>query len=289
MPVTVSESKVSVELANGSAVEILVFGANVISWRSPNVDGHGVKERFFLSKKSALDGSKAVRGGIPIVFPFFGSPNREEHKVFPSHGFGRTEKWKYDGIVSETKSSTSVKFVLEPSAHIKVKFPFQFILQYIVTISLHELSTTLRVTNPASSTSTLTHQALLHNYIAAHPSSSITIAPLTDLTYTDKVKGGVEVVEQRALVDVKESTDSVYKGAPGEYHVRWTGGGVDIKTTGFPDVVVWNPQKEIGSKMADMEDGGWERYVCVEPGFVSAWNTLAPGETWVGTQIFRPL
>jgi glucose-6-phosphate 1-epimerase len=118
----------------------------------------------------------------------------------------------------------------------------------------------------------------------------------------------------------------VYKAAPGEYQVRWTGGGVYIKTTGFPDVVVWNPQKEIGSKMADMEDGGWwvsiysifldffpppvgcrvqvidgvpglffffsfcrERYVCVEPGLVSAWNTLAPGETWVGTQVFRPL
>jgi len=289
MPVTVSESKVSVELANGSTVEILVFGANVISWRSPNVEDHDLKERFFLSKKSALDGSKPVRGGIPIVFPFFGSPTREEHKVFPSHGFGRTEKWKYDGIVSETESATSVKFVLEPSAHIKAKFPHPFILQYIVTISFHELSTELHVTNPASSTSALTHQALLHNYIAAHPSSSITIAPLTNLTYTDKIKGGVDVVEHRALVDVRQATDSVYKAAPGEYQVRWTGGGIDIKTTGFPDVVIWNPQKEIGTKIADMEQDGWERYVCVEPGLVSSWNTLAPGETWVGTQVFRPL
>ena len=60
MPVTVSESKVSVELANGSVVEILVFGANVISWKSPDVHDHDLRERFFLSKKSALDGSKAV-------------------------------------------------------------------------------------------------------------------------------------------------------------------------------------------------------------------------------------
>ena len=135
MPVVESESKVSVELANGSVVEILLFGANVISWSSPNIHDNDLKERFFLSKKSALDGSKPVsrrldyshlfrltcastiyytslqvRGGIPIVFPFFGSPTREEHKVFPSHGFGRTEKWKYDGIVSETETATSVKF-----------------------------------------------------------------------------------------------------------------------------------------------------------------------------------
>jgi hypothetical protein len=60
MPVTVSESKVSVELANGSVVEILLFGANVISWTSPNIHDYDLKERFFLSKKSVLDGSKPV-------------------------------------------------------------------------------------------------------------------------------------------------------------------------------------------------------------------------------------
>lgn len=294
MPVQVHNDKVTVALSNGSTVEILRFGATVISWKSPGsgITANEIKERFFVSKKSAMDGSKPIRGGIPVVFPFFGPPTREEHKAFPSHGFGRTETWIYGGVVFETDASVAVKFILEPTPEISAKFSVPFILEYIVTLTTHQLNTALHVTNPASSPSILIHQALLHNYIAAEPTESITISPLSNITYTDKIKGGAEVVEHRALVDVKQVTDSVYRHAPGEagYEVRWTGGGMDIKTnSGFPDVVIWNPHAEVGSKIADMEDGGWERYVCVEPGFVSSWNHLEAGQTWIGTQLFSPL
>jgi len=83
-------------------------------------------------------------------------------------------------------------------------------------------------------------------------------------------------------------TDAAYLAAPGTYDVEWEGGGLHIKTTGFPDVVVWNPNEEVGSKIGDMEDKGWEKYVCVEPGIVASFNELKPGETWRGTQLFVP-
>jgi hypothetical protein len=57
-------SKVSARLPTGDSVEVLLFGATVISWKSANG-----KENMFVSDKSALDGSRAVRGGIPVVFP----------------------------------------------------------------------------------------------------------------------------------------------------------------------------------------------------------------------------
>lgn len=119
----------------------------------------------------------------------------------------------------------------------------------------------------------------------------MTVSPLAGLSYIDKVSGKTDAVEDRNEVTVTKFTDSVYKSASGEYRVRWAGGsaGIDIKTTGFGDVVVWNPQAEAGSKIADMEDGGWERYVCVEPGIASYWNELAPEETWIGTQTFYPI
>ena len=51
------------------------------------VDG---EEMIYLSSKSAMDGSKAVRGGIPICFPNFGP-----WKAGPQHGFARTSyDWK---------------------------------------------------------------------------------------------------------------------------------------------------------------------------------------------------
>lgn len=60
-------------------------------------------------------------------------------------------------------------------------------------------------------------------------------------------------------MDVKSFTDSVYKDAHGSggYEVRWEGGGINLKTSGFKDVVVWNPAEEAGSKIGDLEEGGW--------------------------------
>lgn len=57
-------SRVTATLPTGESVQVLLYGATVISWKSA-----GAKENIFLSTKAHLDGSKAVRGGIPLVFP----------------------------------------------------------------------------------------------------------------------------------------------------------------------------------------------------------------------------
>ncbi|KAN0100625.1 hypothetical protein V8E55_000609 [Tylopilus felleus] len=64
-------------------------------------------------------------------------------------------------------------------------------------------------------------------------------------------------METRAGVDVRKYTDSVYEDALDKYEVTWPGGGVEIRVSGFKDVVVWNPQREVGSKIGDMEEDGW--------------------------------
>jgi glucose-6-phosphate 1-epimerase len=62
--ITHGNSRVSARLPTGESVEILLHGATVISWK----DRAGA-EKLWLSDKAVLDGSKAVRGGIPLVFP----------------------------------------------------------------------------------------------------------------------------------------------------------------------------------------------------------------------------
>lgn len=57
------QGRVTASLPTGDTVEILLYGATVISWKSNG------KENIFVSKEAKLDGSKAVRGGIPVVFP----------------------------------------------------------------------------------------------------------------------------------------------------------------------------------------------------------------------------
>lgn len=287
MPVEISDSKVTLVHPNGASVTVLLYGATVISWKSPSEgrDDQQTKERLFVSSKAALDGSKPVRGGIPVVFPFFGPATRPEHANFSQHGFARSAQWHYVSTVLDSAAGVSVQLGLKPTSEIDALYEFPWALEYTITLAAHQLTTGLVVKNTAAASgASFAFQALLHTYLAAH-AASVTVTPLTGLTYIDKVGGGVERKETRDAVDVRSFTDSVYKGAGGEYSVRWDGGAVDVRANGFNDVVVWNPNAEAGAKIGDMETGGWDKFVCVEPGTASYWETLAPGEQWRGQQV----
>lgn len=131
-----------------------------------------------------------------------------------------------------------------------------------MTLAEHQLSTDLHVTNTGLSTSPpLVFQALFHNYIRA-PSSEVLVTPLQGLKYYDKTEATDELrsrpkEEKRSAVDVRIFTDSVYEDAPGTYHITWPNDEITIRTKNLKDVVVRNPQKEAGSKIGDMEEGGW--------------------------------
>lgn len=62
-----------------------------------------------MSSKAFLDGSKPVRGGIPVVFPCFGAPTHPEHSKLGQHGFARSEVWSLDSVVMDNEAGVSVR------------------------------------------------------------------------------------------------------------------------------------------------------------------------------------
>jgi len=66
--ISAGSGRVAARLPSGDSVDILLYGATVVSWKSNGGD----TENLWLSEKAALDGSKAVRGGVPVVFPVSG-------------------------------------------------------------------------------------------------------------------------------------------------------------------------------------------------------------------------
>ncbi|EPQ60813.1 galactose mutarotase-like protein [Gloeophyllum trabeum ATCC 11539] len=297
MPVQQTNGRVILTHPKGASAEILLYGATVISWKSGSKANSTPVERLFVSSKAALDGSKPVRGGIPVVFPNFGAPTHPEHAKLSQHGFARSAVWNFDSVVMDNEAGVSVRLTLTPTPDIMVKYLRPFHLAYVVTLAEHQLSTDLHVKNTSQTTSTppdaLEFQALLHTYIRA-PANDVLIFPLQGKKYYDKTEPTEQARNQpkeetRAGVDVKAFTDSVYEDVAGKYEVTWPGGSIEVKAKNFKDVVVWNPSAEAGSKLADMEDGGWERFVCVEPGYVRGFARVNPGETWVGQQVLTVL
>jgi glucose-6-phosphate 1-epimerase len=60
-----SPGRVTATLPTGESCEVLLFGATLVSWKSEG----GSRENLWMSEAAAVDGSKAVRGGVPLVFP----------------------------------------------------------------------------------------------------------------------------------------------------------------------------------------------------------------------------
>ncbi|KAI6162198.1 galactose mutarotase-like domain-containing protein [Pisolithus thermaeus] len=265
MPVEILDRRVVLSHPKGASLELLLFGATITSWKAGSQRNPEPTERLFLSSRAVLDGSKPVRGGIPIVFPCFGPPIHPEHSRLPQHGFARNEPWKFDSVVMDNDAGVSVRLTLEPTPSIAAKYDRPFHLAYVLTLAEHQLSTDLH--------------ALFHNYILS-PADQVLIFPLQNVRYYDKTAATEEdrtlaKVESRLGVDVRKFTDSIYEDAPQKYDVTWPGGGLELRTNALKDVVIWNPQRDVGSRMADMEHAGWER------GFAN----VEPGETWIGQQV----
>src|SRR5580692_10596 len=70
--------------------DLYLQGAHVTHWTP-----RGQRPVLFVSPKSLFTPGKAIRGGVPIIFPWFGP--RSDGKPGPSHGFARTMEWAMEG------------------------------------------------------------------------------------------------------------------------------------------------------------------------------------------------
>ncbi|KAI4157150.1 MAG: hypothetical protein L6R39_000747 [Caloplaca ligustica] len=288
-------SRISASLPTGQRVEVLLYGATVISWKSANG-----KENLFLSSKASLDGSKPVRGGIPLVFPVFGPP-KKDHPTgqLPQHGFARNSRWEYLGKSSSESSSlpnskgdASVKldFGLSDSMIDASKWNYSFNLTYSVTLGQDNLETSLVVRNTGSSN--YDFQLLFHTYLAVDDIAQTTVSGFEDAPFIDKTQGAKEVGPARESISIDSETDRVYT-VPMEKPITITEQGkprYELTRDMLSDVVVWNPWIEKAKGMADFgPEDGYKKMICVEAGSVSAWNTLEAGDTWEGGQRIKTL
>ena len=79
--------------------DIYLQGAHVTHWTP-----RGQRPVLFVSPKSLFTPGKAIRGGVPGIFPWFGA--RGDGKPGPAHGFARTSEW----AIEETSCSTTEKW-----------------------------------------------------------------------------------------------------------------------------------------------------------------------------------
>lgn len=253
--------------APGASASLCLQGGHLLHWQPV---GH--QPVLFLSQKSEMAPGKAIRGGIPLLFPWFGP--RQDGKEGPPHGFARTQAWKLEfaAIVGEDVHLTLTQAPTDLSRSLGFD---HFNLAFQITIGR---SLRLQLTVHNAGEFALLYEEGMHTYFAVQDVEEITVTGLDGTSYIDK-KDNFKVKPQVVgPMRITQPTDRVYLDtiAICRVHDPALKRTITIEKTNSQATVVWNPWAE----MPDIEPGGWHDFICVETVNVGEQAvTLAPGQT----------
>jgi len=261
--------KVRVTTAAASA-EIYLHGAQVTSWKPA-----GAEEAIFLSAQSHWVEGRAIRGGIPVCFPWFRA--KSDNPKAPAHGFVRTRAWQLDSISPAEDDEIAVTMSTESDDSTRQWWPHEFRLVHRVTLGA-EL--TLELTAANVDVAAWRFEEALHTYFRIGQIQSARVRGLDGAGYLDNTDGNREKI-QRGDLAISAPTDNAYIGAHGAAEI------VDpvlrrilrTEKQNSATTVVWNPWQQGAAALADLGDEEWQRMLCVEASnILSNAVTLNPGE-----------
>jgi glucose-6-phosphate 1-epimerase len=255
--------------SSGAKGEIYLHGAHVTSWCPRTHD-----EVLFVSSKSHWQDGQAIRGGIPICFPWFRAKTDDPHA--PAHGVVRTKTWQLESIV-ENDAGVAVTMFTESDELTRRWWPGEFRLVHRATFG-SELKLELICIN--TGTKPLRFEEALHTYNQVADVANVRLQGLDGTRYLDNTDsnkektrvGNVIVASQMddAYLDTQTAVTLIDPGLRRQIRLEKT----ESRTT-----VVWNPWREAAAKMQDLGDGEWKRFLCVEASnIMGAAITLGPGQ-----------
>lgn len=245
---------------------VSLYGGHVLSWQPINQ-----KPVFWMSNDSAYGDGKAIRGGIPICFPWFGNFTQstfehtahanfsdDEKSQLINHGFARTSLWELASIDVTEKHVKLVMLLKGENTNPAWKIPYEVKQELIIGESF---SQQLFISNKSGES--IEYTGALHSYFTVSSPSNTTIKQLSDVSFDDKLSGNKGVIQP--LTNCVGPIDRIYY-ANNTMNIVDSGWNRRLQVTSFDcsQWVLWNPGKVTASKMADVHSGGENEYVCLE-------------------------
>lgn len=249
--------------------EIYLQGGHVTSW-VPKTSG----EVLYLSPHSLWQDGHAIRGGVPVCFPWFG--DKADDAAAPAHGFVRTRLWQLESI-GLADDDVVVSMATESDAGTRKWWPFDFRLVCRARFGA-QLTLELMVAN--SGRTGFSVEEALHAYFKVGDAESVCVQGLDATSFIDKTDKYRER-QQAGELRVSSETDRVYLAAPQTLNLFDPGlkRGVTVRKRNSSTTVVWNPGAEKSRAMTDLGAEQWRNFVCVEASNVGPYAVaLGPGE-----------
>lgn len=263
---------VRIQAGDGAQAVITLFGAHVVSWIPA-----GGREQLFCSSRSLLDGSKAIRGGIPVIFPQF-----SERGSGMRHGFARVSNWR--PVRSGTEDGAGfAEFALDSGDRLAEPWPYAFRLLFRIAVQADTLDLSLCVRNAGQAD--MPFSAALHTYFAVDDIASAEVEGLQQVRFSDQtLPGGPEGTQEERLLTCTDMLDRIYFSSPSQLRLRDSARELALSQEGFVDAVVWNPGPDNG--IGDLAADEYRRFICIEPACIEP-VSLPAGAEWQGTHRVR--
>lgn len=216
----------------------------------------GEEPILWLSEASDFELGKAIRGGVPVCWPWFGF---NEDKSLPQHGFARTALWEFVGSDEVDAKTTVLTLRLTHDEKTFQIWNYKFLLELKITIS-DKLSMELKTINLDDKSFKISQA--LHTYFSVSHISEVAIKGLDKKPYLDALTWKREL--QEGDITFNQEVDRVYQEVDGEIVLGDKNRTIHIKNSGSSSVVVWNPWIEKTLRMSGMKPNAYESMVCIE-------------------------
>ncbi len=249
---------------------ISLHGGHVLSFQP-----QGQEDLIWMSDNANLDGKTALRGGIPVCWPWFGGVAE------PGHGFARISEWKL-AEHRENEQGVIVVLELEQSPETLSIWPYKFKNRLYVEIG-DDLKVSLEINN--TDEKAWEFSGALHTYLNVGDVTQISTTGM-GAEYIDKLQDS-KVCNGGETLQLTDTIDRIYTAPDANITVtdpvlKRT---LVIENSGHNSAVLWNPWSQGSTAMADMPDDGYKTMFCVESTVfapdISSGQTLKPNEQHV--------
>jgi glucose-6-phosphate 1-epimerase len=240
-------------------------GSHLVHWQPA-----GQKPVLFLSDRSNYKLGKAIRGGVPVIFPWFGQRTGDRTDG-PMHGFARTQVWEV-AFAAVSGKDLHLTLTLGPTEESRglgydhFRVAYELILGSTLTMRISVVNLAPEGQAGAQTGIPMHFEEALHSYLAVGQPEHLRIHGLGQTEYLDKTDGFKRKTQTEDVLTLHEMTDRPYLNTTATVTVEDPdlGRRLVVAKQGSKTTVVWNPWSEEAAKMADMQPEGWRGMTCIE-------------------------
>lgn len=238
---------------------------------------------LWLSPQARYEPGHAIRGGIPVCWPWFGDPSRNPPEVRrrvltrAAHGFARQRLWQLEDV---QESPCEVEVTLSMAVDAPLENLWQGSARALLSFRFDGQGCQMALSTLNCGQDTLAFSQALHTYLPTPDIRDTRLRGLDNIDYIDTLRQW-QMFRQNGPLGFLRETDRIYLGAP-DLTLATPAGIRKITASGSDSTVVWNPWRSKAATLSDFPDDAWQQMVCVETANAAAdYQVLEPGQSHV--------